>query len=103
MLFLEEYEIDPANINEIMEMLEDSKEVLQTIKEPFFKDWKVYQSTEDPGKLKTIVLFGESGNLNRLLEIYLKHPKANSVIERFQSLIIGGSLKQVHYKELISL
>jgi hypothetical protein len=103
MLFLEEYEIDPANINEVMEMLEDSKEILQTIEEPFFIDWKVYQSTEDPRKLRTIVLFREGGNLDRLLEIYLKHSKADSVINRFQSLIIEGSLKQVHYKELISL
>ena len=103
MLFLEEYDIDPARINELKDMLKDSKEILKTIKEPFFKDWKVYQSTEDPAKIKVVVLFGEDGNLDRLLEVFLKHPKADSVISRFKSLVVDGTLKQIHYNEITSL
>ena len=103
MLFLEEYDIDPARIDELKDMLQDSKEILNTIKEPFFKDWKVYQSKEDPVKIKAVVLFGEDGNLNKLLEVFLKHPKADSVIARFQSLVVDGTLKQIHYNEIASL
>lgn len=102
-MFLEEYDIDPANIQDLKDMLQDSREILNTIKEPFFKDWTVYQSTEDPSKIKTVVLFGEDGSLDRLLDVFLKHPKADSVIARFQSLVVDGTLKQIHYKEITSL
>jgi len=103
MMFLEEYDIDPTKIDDLKDMLKDSKEILNTIKEPFFKDWKVYQSTEDPAKIKTVVLFGEDGNLDKLLKVFLKHHKADSVISRFRSLVVDGTLKQVHYKEIQSL
>jgi hypothetical protein len=103
MMFLEEYDIDPAKIDDLKDMLKDSKEILNTIKEPFFKDWKVYQSTENPAQIKAVVMFGEDGNLDRLLEVFLKHPKADSVISRFRALVVDGSLKQVHYNEITSL
>ena len=102
-MFLEEYDIDPAKIDDLKDMFKDSKEILKTIKDPFFKDWKVYQSTEDPAKIKAVVLFGEDGNLDRLLEVFLKHPKADSVIARFQSLVVDGTLKQIQYNEIASL
>jgi hypothetical protein len=103
MLYIEKYEIDPSKQDEVLGMLTDSKEVLQSLDLPFLKDWKVYQSKEDPTKILGGVVCEDMGDIDRLMEVYMKHPKAASVIERFQSLVVEGSLVTKWFDEIISL
>lgn len=98
MIKIEEYEVDPSKMDELIKLYEVSKKIFDELKLPYIKNYTVYHSIENPNKIRAVFIFNEDGNSERLKQDYRSHPKASWVIENAMKII-----KNVHideYKEL---
>ena len=86
MIYIEEYEVDPSDKEELMTMYRDSKKIFDELKLPFIKNYTVYESKENPNKLRGIVIFNEGGSTEKLYEHFMAHPNVGPVLERFGRL-----------------
>ena len=87
MIYIEEYEIEVSDIDELIKIYDESKKIFDELKLPYIKNYTVYQSTENPGKLRGIVIYDETGNTERLTKDYMSHPKAQWVVENIMKII----------------
>jgi hypothetical protein len=86
MIYIEEYEVDPSDKEELINMYKDSKKIFDELKLPYLKNYTVYESTETPNKLRGIVIFNEGGTTEMLYKDFMAHPNVGSVLERFNKL-----------------
>ena len=101
MLFIEEYEIEPEKVPEMLKLLKTTVEVLGELKLPFLRGWTTYQSREDPSKMIGVWKL-DTDSSEPLGEAYLGHPKGKEVPEKFMALIKPDSYVAKHYDERIS-
>ena len=98
MIYIEEYEVDPSDMEELIKIYTESKKIFNELKLPYIKNYTVYHSTENPGKIRGVVIYNEGGNTEQLTEDYMSHPKASWVIENIMKII--KPVNNETYKEL---
>ena len=91
MIYIEEYEFDPSDKEELIKIYTESKKIFDELNLPYIKNYTVYESTENPGKIRGVVIYNEGGSTDKLYEDYMGHPKSGWVIENIQKIIKPGN------------
>jgi hypothetical protein len=99
MIYIEEYELtDSSKMDELIKIYDISKTIFDELNLSYIKNYTVYHSTENPNKIRGVIIYNEDGNTEKLWEDYLSHPKSSWVIEKIHEIIKPG--KNDTYKVL---
>ena len=97
MLFVEEFKVDSANLDDMEQLIKEALKVIKDMQTPYLKSVKVYHSNDNPAVFRVHYDIERRIDIQSMRSELNKQPQSESLVSIFYSLIVKDSYNKGYY------